>query len=431
MKHVFSLFTVLSMSIVILYAQVPQAFNYTGIAKTKDGKEFIDRKISVKAVIRTDTKDGPAVYKEVHFDVKTNDMGMFGIKVGEGTPTLGAFDLIDWPGSLKFLKIAIGPNNGSKYHNMGSVQLVSVPFALYAQDEDADPLNEIQDLLLTGDLLTITENGTPTQIDLSTYLDNTDNQDLASVLTQGASAGDVNISDLADPLNNQDAATKAYVDVLQQQVTTLEDRIIAIEQVNDIEPVSDIDGNTYSVVKIGNQIWMAENLKTTKFNNGSDIPLITDDDEWKHLTTAGYCWYDNDQSTYGNTYGALYNWYTVNKEKLCPTGWHVPRDGEWDTLIDYLGGVNIAGDKLKEAGNSHWLFHNTGATNESGFTALPSGYRKHSGEFRDFSLETKMWSSLESDLYESWSRTLEGNYSRVSRWDYGKQSGLSVRCVKD
>ena len=139
MKYIFSLLVIASMSLTVLYAQVPQAFNYTGIAKAKDGKEFLDRKISVKAVIRTDTKDGPAIYKELHFDVKTNELGMFSIKIGQGTPTLGAFDLIDWPASLKFLKIAIGPNNGSKYHNMGSVQLVSVPFALYAEDADADP----------------------------------------------------------------------------------------------------------------------------------------------------------------------------------------------------------------------------------------------------------------------------------------------------
>ena len=116
------------------------------------------------------------------------------------------------------------------------------------------------------------------------------------------------------------------------------------------------------------------NLKTTKYNDGTSIPNVTNDTSWSNLTTGAYCWYNNDVS-YKNPYGALYNWYAVNTGKLAPKGWHVPSDAEWTTLITYLGGESIAGGKLKEAGTTHWLSPNTEATNSTGFSALPGGRR--------------------------------------------------------
>ena len=131
--------------------------------------------------------------------------------------------------------------------------------------------------------------------------------------------------------------------------------------------VNDVDGNTYNVVAIGTQVWMAENLKTTKYKNGTAIPLITDLTAWMSLTTPGYCWYDA-------TYGALYNFYTLSTGSLCPTGWHIPSDAEWTTLTDYLGGETVAGGKLKETGTAHWTTPNSGATNAFGFKGLPGVY---------------------------------------------------------
>ena len=122
--------------------------------------------------------------------------------------------------------------------------------------------------------------------------------------------------------------------------------------------VQDIDGNNYLTVTIGTQIWMAENLRTTKYNDGTAIPLVTDNTTWANLTTPAYCWYNNDAKTNGSTYGALYNWYSVNTKKLCPTGWHVPNDTEWTTLTTYLGGTAVAGGKLKETGTAHWYSPN-------------------------------------------------------------------------
>jgi uncharacterized protein (TIGR02145 family) len=139
--------------------------------------------------------------------------------------------------------------------------------------------------------------------------------------------------------------------------------------------VKDQDGNAYKTVNIGNQVWMAENLRTTKFNDNKTIPLVKDSTAWSNLITPGYCCYDNDAETYLSLYGALYNWYAVNTGKLCPEGWHVPSDEEWITLRTYLGGEELAGGKMKESGISHWQSPNAGATNQSGFTAIPGGVR--------------------------------------------------------
>jgi uncharacterized protein (TIGR02145 family) len=114
--------------------------------------------------------------------------------------------------------------------------------------------------------------------------------------------------------------------------------------------VTDKDGNVYHTITIGTQVWMVENLKTTKYNDGTDIPLVKDSATWANLTTPGYCWLYNDQTTYINTTGALYNWYAVNTGKLAPIGWHVPSDSDFIALTKYLGGENTAGGKLKEAG---------------------------------------------------------------------------------
>ena len=141
----------------------------------------------------------------------------------------------------------------------------------------------------------------------------------------------------------------------------------------DYSIIADIDGNIYNTVIIGTQVWMKENLKATKLNDGTNILLETDNATWISLTDPAYCWYNNDASSYKNTYGALYNWFTVETGKLCPTGWHVPSDAEWFTLIDFLGGESVAGGKLKEIGNTHWNSPNTGATDEYGFTAITLG----------------------------------------------------------
>jgi uncharacterized protein (TIGR02145 family) len=195
--------------------------------------------------------------------------------------------------------------------------------------------------------------------------------------------------------------------------------------------LKDIDGNPYTTVKIGNQVWMVENLKTTRLNDGTLIPSVTDSNEWSLLTAAGYCWWNND--TAKSTYGALYNWYTVNTGKLCPTGWHVPTNTEWVKLSDYLGGPFIAGGKLKETLTTHWASPNTGATNESGFTALPGGYRYGTGGFEsNLGCDVYWWSATEANMFQGHALSLSCTSSSVIFYSYiAKSYGYSVRCVKD
>jgi uncharacterized protein (TIGR02145 family) len=158
--------------------------------------------------------------------------------------------------------------------------------------------------------------------------------------------------------------------------------------------VTDIDGNIYHTVTIGSQVWLVENLKVTQYNDGTPIPLVTVGTDWGNLTTPAYCWYNNSYATYGSVYGALYNWYAVNTGKLCPPGWHVPTSAEWTVLTNYLGGESEAGGKLKETGTTHWASPNTGATNETGFTALPGGSRYNTGSFQlNITFNGLWWSS--------------------------------------
>ncbi len=194
--------------------------------------------------------------------------------------------------------------------------------------------------------------------------------------------------------------------------------------------VTDLDGNVYHTVTIGTQVWMVENLKTTKYNDGTAIPLVTDGTAWSTLSTPAYCWYNNDDATYKNTYGALYNWFTVNNGKLCPTGWHVPTDAEWGTLITYLGDTTLAGGKLKEAGTVHWASPNTGANNSTGFTALPGGSRYNNGLFYLNGKYGWWWSSTESSSSDAWHQYMQYNTSLIYRTAGSKIIGFSVRCIK-
>ncbi len=195
--------------------------------------------------------------------------------------------------------------------------------------------------------------------------------------------------------------------------------------------VTDIDGNVYKTVRIGDQVWMAENLKTTKYNDGTAIANVTDNAEWGSLSTGAYCWYDNNQATYGDIYGALYNWYAVETGNLCPSGWHVPTDAEWTTLTETLGGEEIAGAKLKEAGTAHWKSPNTEATNETGFTALPGGLYRHTGGFFGIGIISVWWSATESSSGSAWDRDMDCEFSFVYRLQNDKQLGHSIRCLKD
>jgi uncharacterized protein (TIGR02145 family) len=195
--------------------------------------------------------------------------------------------------------------------------------------------------------------------------------------------------------------------------------------------VTDIDGNVYNTITIGTQVWMAENLKTTKYRNGNAIPNVTDNATWAALTTGAYCNYNNDANNVA-IYGRLYNWYALSDSRnIAPIGWHVSTDAEWTTLTSYLGGETGAGGKLKETGTSHWASPNTGATNQTGFTALPGGARFYNGPFDFFEYTGCWWTSTEGSTSSAWGISMYYNDGNKPRTNFPKYYGFSVRCVKD
>jgi uncharacterized protein (TIGR02145 family) len=196
--------------------------------------------------------------------------------------------------------------------------------------------------------------------------------------------------------------------------------------------ITDYDGNNYKTITIGTQKWMAENLKVTHYRNGDPIPNVSDGSIWKILNTGASC--DNSNIPSNTiTYGKLYNFYTVSDPRnVCPTGWHVPFDAEWTILVDYLGGENIAGGKLKENGTEHWQNPNVGATNTSGFTALSGGWRLNNGEYYLVGgIGGLWWTSSLYNMNSASNRYIYNDYTNVNRNFSDLKYGLSIRCIKD
>ncbi len=199
--------------------------------------------------------------------------------------------------------------------------------------------------------------------------------------------------------------------------------------------ITDIDGNTYKTVTIGTQTWMAENLKTAKYNDGTVIPNITDKTLWPNLTTGAWAYYNNDAANDAK-YGKLYNWYAVSKtsngnKNVCPTGWHVPTNAEWTVLTDYLGGESVSGGKMKEVGTTSWNILNTDATNTSLFSALPGGTRLNDGYDEVIGSQGYWWSSTEGLTNSAWCRSLGYGSGGISIFHFIKENGVSVRCLRD
>jgi uncharacterized protein (TIGR02145 family) len=207
--------------------------------------------------------------------------------------------------------------------------------------------------------------------------------------------------------------------------------------------VTDIDGYVYQSVTNCNQTWTKSNLNVSKYSDGTPIPQVTDPTAWTNLTTGAWCYYNNTTAN-GTTYGKLYNWYAVVgiydaasatnpalRKKLAPTGWHVPTDAEWTQLTDCLGGEAVAGGKMKSVGTTLWLPPNTDATNSSGFTGLPGGFRGYNGPFLDIGGGGYWWSSSETNTTDARYRTLYCNFGTANRASNVKIYGLSVRCLRD
>ena len=197
---------------------------------------------------------------------------------------------------------------------------------------------------------------------------------------------------------------------------------------------------TFTTTTIGTQVWTTKNLDVTTYSDGTLIPEVQDPQQWANLTTGAWCYYNNTTAN-GTTYGKLYNWYAVAgihdtdlntpNKKLAPTGYHIPSDAEWTTLTTYLEGESVAGGKMKATGTSLWNTPNGQATNSSGFSGLPGGYRDYGGTFKDIGTGGAWWSSSEDNTTYAWTRGLNYYGGNAARYDNYKQDGFSVRCLRD
>jgi len=197
------------------------------------------------------------------------------------------------------------------------------------------------------------------------------------------------------------------------------------------QTITDVDGNIYHTVTIGNQVWMLENLRVTHYRNGNPISEVTGNDQWVAVTDGAFCNYENNASN-SVTYGKLYNWHAVTDGRgIAPQGWRVPTDEDYNQLAAFLGDVFIAGGKMKEAGYTHWEIPNFGATNSSGYTALPAGYRNDEGVFYGLGIYSYFWTTTPKDDISAYAHHLFSNDEMLYRIHYSKNHAFSVRCIKE
>lgn len=396
MRKFYFLFLAIAVT-AIGYAQAPQKMSYQAVIRNSSDVLVTNHAVGMKISILQGSSTGTPVFVETQTPT-TNSNGLITIEIGGGTPVTGTFTGIDWSVGTYFIKTETDPTGGTSYTITGASQLLSVPYSLYAKTSES-----------SSDAVKLTGNQTITG-----------NKTFSGTTT------------VVTPVNATDAATKAYVDALLDKIQQLQAEI----------GISDIDGNHYNAVKIGTQVWMSENLKTTKYNDGTAIPNVTVDVTWAALTTGAYSDYSN-APVNSTIYGRLYNWYAVDNnaatkvasnggKNVCPTSWHVPTDAEWTTLTTYLGGETVAGGKLKETGTTHWTTPNTGATNETGFTVLPGGDRNDYGFFNNYvGYYGFWWSSLEYSTSDAYFWSMFYDLSNAGRSRNYKLYGFSVRCLRD
>jgi uncharacterized protein (TIGR02145 family) len=386
-----------------LSAQAPLNIPYQAVMRNTDGTVMSNSAITITFIVHDDTFAGTIVYQESH-SVTTNSQGLVSVQVGGGSVVTGAFSAINWGSGNKFMQVLVDTGSGSV--DLGTQQMMSVPYALHAAQTQLR-------VSATGDSLFI---GTSFQI------------------VPGISA--------ANPVSLSN-----YGSVVLPFNTTCQNSFISISGCDGADSLL-YNNQYYSLVEIGGQCWFSENLATTQYKDGSNIPSTTTGAAWGALTTPSYCWYNNNssliQSYLGGKMGALYNAYAVATGNLCPTGWHVPSDCEWMYLENTLGltavdqsssgwrgaGVNLAGQLKSTTG---WTTPNVGANNLSGFSGIPAGNRMGtaSATFSGINNYSYWWTSTSFDAVHFWTRNGAYSENNLDRSYIAKRAGYSVRCLKD
>lgn len=406
-------------SLTQLQAQAPQGFNYQATVRNSAGDLVVNSNVYFKFNVIKGSDTSEPIFTETHY-VSTDDLGHVNLVIGQGTANLGSFSALDWSLGSYYLGIELDTGNG--YLAMGTTQLLSVPYALYAEN--------------SGNATSATPN-------------------LEAVLAENNSAN-YQIKDLQDPTEAQDAVTKNYAETQFYSQSEVDDLIANLQSQIDnaqIGSITDVDGNTYNSLTYGDQVWTVENAEMVTYRDGTPIPEVTDNTEWQNLTTGAWTYYNNNPNK-----PRLYNWYAVmgihdtdpstpNKE-FAPVGWHVPSDAEWTTLENHLiaNGYNYddttEGNKIAKAMASTKGWNSstdTGApgndlnlNNSSNFNAFPEGlFFDLYGSFSSEGLDAIFWSSTEINAVYAWGRSLNNNYSGLSRNFSSNQDGFSVRFVRD
>ena len=396
------------------FAQAPEKMSYQAVVRDASGALVSEQVVGMRIQIKQGSEFGASVYVETQTPT-TNANGLVTLEIGTGTVITGSFNSIEWDNGPYFIETETDPTGGSNYSIIGNSQLLSVPYALYAKNSG---------------------NSTPTT------------HNLEAVLSENNSANNQQIKDLQDPTEAQDAVT---LSVLLEKIAELQDQIVNAQ----IGSITDVDGNTYGYLTYGDQVWTVENAEMVTYRDGTPIPEVTDNAEWESLTTGAWSYYDNDP-----TKPRLYNWYAVMgihdvasltdaslRKEFAPEGWHVPSDAEWTTLEEHLiaNGYNYdgttTGNKIAKsmASTTGWnsstnegaIGNDQSLNNGSVFNAFPEGYRYNNGASNSEGYDAFFWSSTENNTINAWVRILYVNDSNLYRNNYLKQSGFSVRFVRD
>jgi len=410
-------------------AQVPEKISYQAIIRNTNGQLVTNQVISIQISILQNSEDGIPVYTEIQ-DPESNENGLVSLEIGTGITT-DEFSDIDWTKGPYFIKTGIDPTGGTNYNIEGASQLLSVPYAFHARTTDSIAggikIKEDDPVFLASAAAGITETDTASwNKKLDSYFES---QNLGDVLSKGNNGQTLQIKNIADPTEDQDAATKTYVDALKKKVSAMEDMLIEAG----LYKLTDIDTNQYTVAVFGDQVWMTQNLKVTRYPDGNPIPLVGEEIQGTFLEDPA--WADLADNNTDDAYcvlwngDALYTWAAAmgdnavssssnpsNVQGVCPDGWHLPSALEITELMDYL---ETHEDEAGSFQLSGWREGELGSV----ITEMPHNYTG------------MLWSATEESETKAFGlrtyRFYQLDQVEMSLISYLKSYGLYVRCVRD